>query len=74
VELYTSRHSGSVTPSVRKLRRFAKVPLGAGERRDVRFQLARDDFAFVAADGKRTVEPGTFTIAVGNLKQPFTLR
>ena len=73
VQLYVTDQYASVTPPVKRLRRFAKVVLGTGETRSVRFELAREDFSFVGADGKWTFEPGAFTVAVGGLKQDLTL-
>jgi beta-glucosidase len=74
VQLYVSDHVASVTPPVKRLRRFAKVTLEPGQKREVRFSLTRDDLAFVGADGRPTVEPGAFSVLVGGLKQEFTLR
>ena len=74
VQLYMSPHAATATPPVRRLRRFAKVLLQAGEARDVRFQLTQDDFSFVDSDGRRIVEPGTFSILVGPLKDDVILR
>jgi len=73
VQLYLTDQFASVTPPVKRLRRFAKVALGTGEGKTVRFDLRREDFSFVGADGKWTFEPGAFTVAVGGLKQDLTL-
>ena len=73
VQLYLTDQFASVTPPVKRLRRFAKVALGTGEGKTVRFDLRREDFSFVGADGKWTFEPGAFTVAVGGLKQELTL-
>jgi beta-glucosidase len=67
VQLFVSQEVASVTPPVRRLKRFARVPLAPGETRSVRFQLMRDDFTFVGRDGKRVAEPGSYTVAVGSL-------
>jgi len=74
VQLYVSQHSASVTPAVRRLKRFVKLTLQPGESRDVRFRLTSDDFSFVGADGKRTIEPGALTVLVGGLRQDFVLK
>ena len=73
VQLYVSDHVASVTPPVKRLRRFAKVSLEPGQKREVRFQLTRDDLSFVGADGRATMEPGAFSILVGGLKHEFVL-
>ena len=74
VQLYLAQKSASVTPPVKRLKRFVKVPLGAGEGRTVTFRLTRDDLTFVGRDGKRTAEPGTFAVTVGALRQEFSRR
>jgi len=74
VQLYLGQKSASVPPPVKRLKRFVKVPLDAGESRTVKFGLTRDDLTFVGRDGKRTAEPGSYTILVGTLKQELTRR
>ena len=48
MQLFVSQHVASVSPPVRRLKRFARVTLGPGETRSVGFQLTRDDLTFVA--------------------------
>lgn len=69
VQLYLSQKYASITPPVKRLKRFVKVPLNAGESRTVRFHLTRDDLTFIGRDGLRTAEPGSYTVLVGGLKQ-----
>jgi beta-glucosidase len=74
VQLYLSQKSASVTPPVKRLKRFVKIPLDAGEIRSITFHLTRDDLTFIGRDGKRTAEPGSYTVIVGPMKQEFTRR
>jgi beta-glucosidase len=74
VQLYLAQKAASVTPPVKRLRRFVKVPLGAGESRAITFRLTRNDLTFIGGDGKRTAEPGSFAVLVGSLKQEMTRR
>ena len=74
VQLYVSQKSASVTPPVKRLKRFVKVPLGAGESRTIKFQLTRNDLTFIGRDGKRIAEPGSYTVLVGTLKQEIARR
>ena len=69
-----SQRAASITPSARRLKRFAKVTLQPGEAREVRFKLVRDDFAFVGGDGKRVLEPGAFSVTVGGLTHEMMLK
>jgi beta-glucosidase len=74
VQLFVSDLVASVAPPGKRLRRFAKVPLDPGQKRTVTFKLGRDDFSFIGADGRRTVEPGEFVFRVGSLNANFTLQ
>lgn len=73
VELYLSDLYRSVSPPVKQLKRFAGVQLQPGESRTIEFSLNKDDFTFCGRDGKYTVEPGEFKVAVGNQSAIFEL-
>ena len=72
VHVFLSDLVASIAPPVKRLRRFVKVPLVAGESRSLRFRLTRDDLAFVGRDGKPVVEGGTCVVTVGGLQQEIT--
>jgi beta-glucosidase len=67
VQLYVSDLVATVTPPVRLLKGFQKVSLEPGQTQTVRFELNWDDLAFIGIDNKPVVEPGEFTINVGDL-------
>jgi beta-glucosidase len=71
VQLYLNERVASVTPPLKRLKRFAKVSLQPGESRRISFELTADDLSFIGADHKRTVEPGVFDVKIGGLKQSF---
>jgi len=71
VQLYLSKRFASVTPPLKRLKRFAKVSLQAGESRHLTFELTSDDLSFIGMENKRIVEPGTFDVRVGGLQQSF---
>jgi beta-glucosidase len=73
VQLYLRDEVASVTPSVRKLKRFAKVDLAPGEAQTLTFTLVRDDFSFIGRDAAPVVEPGRFRLQVDALDTSFTL-
>jgi beta-glucosidase len=73
VQLYLSDLYASVTPSVRKLKRFQKLVLEPGEEKTIHFRLGEEDLAFVGRDGRLQVEPGEFRITVGPLSAGFEL-
>ena len=67
VQLYVAGPPGSGPR--RALEGFRRVSLRPGERRLVRFTLDERAFSHTGGDGRRIVEPGRFTVAVGG-KQP----
>lgn len=73
VQLYISDHVASVTPPVKRLKRFEKISLAPGASRTLQFKLGHQDLSFIGADLKPTVEPGTFSALIGGLKADFTI-
>lgn len=73
VELYLSDLYRSVSPPVKQLKRFTAVQLQPGESRAIEFSLSKDDFTFCGRDGKYTVEPGEFKVAIGDQSAIFEL-
>lgn len=71
VQLYTTDEVASVSPSVRRLRAFEKVFIGAGDSAEVIFELRPSDLAFVGQDNRWVTEPGWFTISIGGEKARF---
>ncbi len=71
VQLYLNERFASVTPPLKRLKRFAKVLLQPGESRQLSFDLTPDDLSFIGADNKRVVEPGIFDVRIGGLQQSF---
>ena len=71
VQLYLSKRFASVTPPLKRLKRFAKVPLQPGESSHLSFELTADDLSFIGMENKRIVEPGTFDVRVAGLQQSF---
>jgi len=71
IDLYVSDLYASLSPAVRKLRRFTKVHLEAGSSKTIKFALNREDLEFVNADLQRVVEPGEFTVSIGDLSETF---
>ena len=74
VALFVADRVASITPPVKRLRRFARVDLAPGEARTVSFHLSRDDLSFIGTDNKPVVEPGVFTLMVGGLSRDITVK
>lgn len=66
VQFYTSDLVASLVPDVKRLRRFEKVALKAGETKTVTFKLKLNDLSFINLENKRVVEPGDFEFQVGS--------
>jgi beta-glucosidase len=72
--LYVRDEVASLSPPGKRVKRFAKVYLEAGQSKVLNFTLGRDDLSFIGSDNKPVVEPGDFTVMIGGLSQKFTLR
>ena len=71
VLLYSSDLVASITPSVKRLRKFTKIHLEPGESQVVRFALTPEDLAFIGRDQQWVTEPGTFRLLVGDREIEF---
>jgi beta-glucosidase len=71
VQLYVRDVVASITPPVRRLRRFEKVALQAGASRTLTFSLAARELSFVGRDNRLVLEPGAFEALVGDLTARF---
>jgi beta-glucosidase len=65
VQLYSSDLYASLIPDVKRLRRFEKITLKAGETKTVTFRMTLRDLSFVNLENRRVVEPGDFELQVG---------
>jgi beta-glucosidase len=75
VQLYLSDESAQVTRPVKQLVGFARVSLAAGVSARVTFALHAERTAFTGVDiGRRIIEPGWFTLAIGGSSQDLPLR
>lgn len=66
VQLYSSDLYASLVPDVKRLRRFEKINLKAGETKTVKFNITLNDLSFINLKNKRVVEPGEFEIQIGS--------
>jgi len=67
VMLFSSDLYASISPDVKRLRRFRKISLQPGECKKVTFKLGAADLAFVNTDNKWVTEPGEFMLKIANL-------
>jgi beta-glucosidase len=73
VQLFSSQEYASLTPDVKRLRRFEKISLQPGETKTVSFSIPIKELAFVNQANQKTVEAGRFTIETGGLFATFTV-
>jgi beta-xylosidase len=74
VQLYLGDPVAQVVRPERWLAGFARIPLEPGQARQVVFQLHADRLAFHSTAGRRIVEPGEITVAVGGASDNLPLR
>lgn len=65
-QLYVQDKVGSVTRPVKELKRFARVTLKPGEKKNVSFTLPVSELAFWNIDMNKVVEPGDFGLWVSS--------
>jgi beta-glucosidase len=71
VEAFVSDELSSRVTPVRELAGFERLTLDPGAEATASFTLGGDDLAVVDPDGGRRVEPGTFTVSVGDQTVSF---
>ena len=65
VQLYIRDEYSSATRPVKELKDFARIPLKAGETKEVSFTLTPEMLSYYDANMHYGVEKGTFKIMVG---------
>ncbi|MBI3747383.1 MAG: glycoside hydrolase family 3 C-terminal domain-containing protein [Chloroflexi bacterium] len=73
LKLYVRDPEATVARPVLELRGFRRVSLAPGECRRVSFRLSAEQFAYVGADYRRVVEPGTIKVFVGTSSDDLSL-
>ena len=79
VQLYIRDRVGSLSRPLKELKGFERVPLKAGESRQIEFHLTSGDLAFWTRSMTFEAEPGDFKVFVGGssadvLESSFTLK
>jgi beta-glucosidase len=68
IELYSRDMFASITPCLKRLRRFEKVNIKPGETKKIDFMITKADLAFVNQELKLITEKGTFELMIANQK------
>ena len=64
VQLYVADKTGAASRPVKELKRFTRVTLKPGEKKNVSFELPISELAFWNIDMVKTVEAGDFALWV----------
>lgn len=72
--LYSSDVYASMTPDVKRLRRFTKINLEPGQSQTVEFEIRAKDLAFVNQYGLWVTEPGDFELMISGLRTNITFK
>ena len=74
VIVYLRDEVASISPAGKRVKRFGKIYLEPAQTKTLTFKLNREDFSFIGADNKPTVEPGDFTIMIGSQTGKFAVK
>ena len=74
VQLYTRDHYATISPSLKKLKRFTKIELKPSEVRTVNFTISSDDLNFYGIDNNWIVEEGKFSVIINELIKDFNFK
>jgi beta-glucosidase len=64
--LFVTDDVASVTQPVRRLRGYRRIGIRTGESQRVTFRIDADDMSFWVDGATRVIEPGSFTVAIGD--------
>ena len=74
VQLYIRDYYATISPSLKKLKRFTKIELEPLEERTVSFTINNDDLKFYGKQNKWITEEGKFSVIVNNLSKDFNFK
>ena len=74
VQLYIRDHYATISPSLKKLKRFIKIELKPSQVRTVNFTISSDDLKFYGKQNKWITEEGKFSVIVNNLSKDFNFK
>ena len=74
VQLYIRDHYASISPSLKKLKRFSKIELEVDETRTVEFLIGKDDLQFYGIGNNWITEDGKFSVMISNQSQDFNFK
>ena len=73
IQLYTRDHYASISPPLKKLCRYTKISLSAGETKKVSFKIKVSDLGFYGLSNEWTNEIGAHSFYVENLEEKINV-
>ena len=74
VQLYIRDHYASISPSLKRLKRFLKIELEVNETRTIEFSIGKDDLQFYGIGNNWITEDGKFSVMISNQSQDFNFK
>ena len=74
IQLYIRDHYATISPSLKKLKRFTKIELKPSELRTVNFTLSSDDLKFYGIENNWIVEEGKFSVIINEITKDFNFK
>jgi len=74
IQMYIRDHYASISPPLKKLKRFTKVKLDPLETKTIEFTVTEDDLKFYGKENQWITEDGEFTISINALSERFYLK
>jgi beta-glucosidase len=74
IQMYIRDHYASISPPLKKLKRFTKVKLNPLETKTIEFTITVDDLKFYGKENQWIAEDGEFTISINALSERFYLK
>ena len=74
VQLYIRDHYATISPSLKKLKRFSKIELEVNETRTIEFLIGKDDLQFYGIGNNWITEDGKFSVMISNQSQDFNFK
>jgi beta-glucosidase len=74
VQLYVRDHYATISPSLKKLKRFSKIELAVNETRTVEFLIGKEDLQFYGIENNWITEDGKFSVMISNQSLEFNFK
>ena len=72
--LYIRDHYATISPSLRKLKRYTKIELEPNQKKTVEFIISKEDLKFYGINKEWIVEEGKFSVIINDLTSEFNFK